>query len=189
MGGWLVYTVGHSTRGLGELCRLLESAGSRLLVDVRRWAASRRSPHFSSGSLRGACGERGIGYVHLPALGGYRRFGRDVEDMGWFRCFESEGFRAYATYLLTSPQAQRALEAVVYAALSGSRPTVMCSERVPWRCHRKVIADWLVLHGFRVVHIIEEGRLLEHTGTSCLGEMGERLGRPLTRGRSPRGRR
>ncbi len=167
----VVYTIGHSTHGLDSFLGLVEAAGSGVLVDVRRWPRSRRSPWFNREALEDAARARGILYTWIPDLGGYRSFGRDVEDRGLFRCFESEGFRAYATYLVLDPRPRRALEQIVYAAASRARPTVMCSEGLPWRCHRKIIADWLLAHGFRVVHILPDGSHAPHEGTRCLAEM------------------
>ncbi len=165
----VVYTLGHSTRGLAEILGLLQGVGSGVLVDVRRWASSKRNPEASGEALREGLSRAGVAYLHLPSLGGYRRFGRDapVEARGSFDCYESDGFNAYAAYLAASPEAMRGLEVVAYLALSCARPTVMCSERLPWRCHRKVIAEWLALKGFRVVHIIERGRLVEHRPGRC----------------------
>ncbi len=167
----LVYTVGHSSRTLGELVGLLRTFGSRVLVDVRRWPRSRRHPWLESQSLATALKESGMGYVHLEVLGGYRGFGRDVDDRGYFTsCFRSEGFRAYATYLLVSDHAKRGLELIAYLAETGCKPAVMCSEMMPWRCHRKIIADWLITHGFKVFHIIDGERVIEHKGTSCYAD-------------------
>lgn len=162
----LVYTIGHSSRSLEEFLEALLSLGIKLLVDVRRWPSSRRYPHFNRGNLESALSRHGIKYLWVPELGGYRRFGVDVEDRGIATCFESEGFRAYATYILTSPTAEEALLRLEELA-RGSRTAIMCSERVPWRCHRKIIADWLLSRGFRVIHIIELGRLVEHRPTRC----------------------
>ena len=162
----IVYTVGHSSRGLDELLSLLEHLGIEFIVDVRRWPTSRKYPHFNRRSLEEALSKRRIMYAWMPELGGYRRFGVEVEDIGIARCFESEGFRAYATYILTSPEAKEALERLERLARR-HRVAVMCSERIPWRCHRKIISDWLLSRGFRVVHIIDRERLVDHKPTRC----------------------
>ncbi|GBF08288.1 conserved hypothetical protein [Aeropyrum pernix] len=173
MGGE-VYTLGHGSRGLGEIGDLVESVGSRVVVDVRRWPRSRRHPWASRDALEGFLRGRGVAYIHLLALGGYRSFGRDVDPSlrALFSCFESEGFNAYAAYLASSPAAWRGLEVIVYLAEAGARPVVMCSERLPWRCHRKVVADWLYARGFRVLHILDRGSIVEHRGTRCASMLG-----------------
>ena len=163
----VVYTVGHSTRSLEGFCSVIRGFGVDLVVDVRRWAGSRRFPHFSRFVLEAECLRRGVRYLWLPVLGGYR-------GGGGLGCFKSPGFDAYALYLL-SPEASRGLEVIVYEVLGGGVPVLMCAERLPWRCHRKILADWLVLHGFRVMHIIDEGTVVEHSGTRCIGALREAL--------------
>jgi uncharacterized protein (DUF488 family) len=166
--------LGYDARSLSETLELIKSSGSRSVADIRRWAKSRRRPEYSSDNLNRVFRENNINYVHVPTLGGYRRFGVDVADRGLFNCFESESFRAYATYLLSSPQAMRGLEILWYLIPGGL--TVLCTERLPWRCHRKIVADWLVLHGIRVYHVLDSERVLEHRGTKCIGEMARLLG-------------
>ncbi len=164
----MVYTLGHSTRSIGEIVSLLESRSSRVLVDVRRWASSRKSPWLSRETLSRELSRRGIRYIHAPALGGYRSFGRDAPRSleKKLTCFKSKGFNAYTAYLLTSPQGWRTLEPVVYTALAGVKPTLMCSERLPWRCHRKIVSDVLKALGFKVIHILGSEEV-EHEGTAC----------------------
>ncbi|WP_158318599.1 DUF488 family protein [Aeropyrum camini] len=173
------YTLGHGSRSLEEIAGLAGSVGSRVVVDVRRWPRSRRYPWLSRESLEGFLRGRGLAYIHLPFLGGYRSFGRDVDPSlrSSFSCFESEGFNAYAAYLASSPAAWRGLEVIAYLAEAGARPVVMCSERLPWRCHRKVIADWLYNRGFKVFHVLERGRVVEHGGTRCVEMLSPRPGR------------
>ena len=169
----LVYTVGYGGRGLEELLELLERVGVVRVVDVRRWVKSSRRPEFAGDNLARVLAERGLGYAWLPELGGYRRFGVDVEDLGIARCFESEGFRAYATYITTRPEVKphlARLEQLVSEALSA----LLCKERVPWACHRKILSDYLVARGFRVLHILDADRVVEHKLSSCAAvERGE----------------
>lgn len=162
----VVYTVGHSSRSFEEFLGALTPLHVELVVDVRRWPSSRRYPHFNRDNLEHSLPRHGVKYLWIPELGGYRRFGVDVEDRGVATCFESEGFRAYATYILVSPAARRALWRLEGLARS-FKTAIMCSERVPWRCHRKILADWLLSRGFRVVHIIDPGRLVGHRFTRC----------------------
>lgn len=152
-----VYTVGHSTRSTEELLALLEENGVELLVDVRRYPASRRHPHFGREPLARAVEAAGLAYRHEEALGG-RRGPPDPEspNAGW----RSEGFRAYADHL-HSEEARAALGRLRSAA-EDRTAAVMCAEAVPWRCHRQLIADWLVAGGWEVRHILAPGRTDPH---------------------------
>ncbi|MCE4627591.1 MAG: DUF488 domain-containing protein [Desulfurococcales archaeon] len=173
----VIYTLGHSTRRLGEVLRILRRAGATTVVDVRRWPSSRRSPWFSRESLERALPAEGIKYVWLgEELGGYRRLGRDVpEGVPLPDCYESEGFKAYAAYILTSPRAQRALGLIEDLARR-SPVVILCSEKLPWRCHRKIIAEVLSHRGHRVVHIIDEDRLVPHKPSECMKKYIEKMG-------------
>jgi len=161
-----VYTIGHSNRGLGELIELLESEGVELVYDVRRFPGSRAAPHFSREVLSIELGRVGLKYVWDERLGGYRRFGRDVEDVGIGRCFKSEGFRAYATYMIKNSEARRACRELASIA-EGVTTAIMCREKIPWRCHRKILSDYMVSRGFMVIHIIERGWRAAHRLTKC----------------------
>ncbi len=174
-----VYTLGHANRSLEELCRIVESLGAGLVVDVRRWPRSRRNPQFTREALEAACRERGIAYTWIPLLGGYRKPGPGAPT-----CFRSPGFNAYLQHIARG-EAQAALEQIVYPAMHGIVVVVLCAELHPWRCHRKIIADWLLIHGIRVIHVIDKSQHIEHQGTRCL----ETLKRLLAKARSPPGNR
>jgi uncharacterized protein (DUF488 family) len=151
-----VYTVGHSTRSAAEFLALLQGAGVACLVDVRRYAASRRYPHFNRENLHVALRAAGIDYVHMPALGGRRTSSADSPNRFW----RSASFRAYADYM-SDPEFQAAfleLEALARA----SATAIMCAEAVPWRCHRQLIADALTARGWQVFHILNPGKLDRH---------------------------
>jgi len=169
----LVYTVGYGGRSLEELLELLERTGVVRVVDVRRWTKSARRPEFAGENLARALAERGLSYAWLPELGGYRRFGVDVEDLGLAKCFESEGFRAYATYITTRQDVRQHL-ARLEQLVSEARSALLCRERVPWACHRKILSDYLVARGFKVLHILDAGRVVEHRPSRCaVAEGGE----------------
>jgi len=171
----VVYTLGHSTRSLGEVLAIVRRRGVELVVDVRRWPTSRRRPWFSKEALRAALEGVGVEYRWMgDVLGGYRRFGVDVEDTGGASCFESEGFRAYAIYLTMNPEAVRAMRILEEQALR-KVTLILCSERLPWRCHRKIIADWLVLRGFRVIHVIDDDREIPHKPSKCARSEGGKV--------------
>jgi len=164
----LVYTLGHSSRSIEEVIYLLRYFNVKLVVDVRRWPKSRRYPWFNMERLREALGSEGMDYLWLGReLGGYRRFGVDVDDSGVATCFKSTGFRAYAIYLTSNSEAIKAMERLEELAAT-TRLALFCSERLPWRCHRKIISDWLVMRGFKVLHIIDVNRVVEHKPSKCV---------------------
>lgn len=152
-------TVGHSTRTAAELIELLEAHGADAVVDVRKMPRSKRNPQFNVDALPDELKEHGIGYLHLPSLGGLRRPRSDSPNTGW----RNESFRGYADYMDT-PEFREGLEEIVRLRGEG-RPCLMCAEAVPWRCHRRLIADALLARGFAVGHILSESRLQPHTLT------------------------
>lgn len=154
-----IYTIGHSTRAIEEFLTLLEAARIERLVDVRRFPGSRRHPQFNREALAETLGSAGIEYLHRPSLGGRRRAARDAPPSAW----RNEGFRGYAEYMHT-PEFHQALDELV--ALGRERSTViMCSEAVPWRCHRNLISDALYARGVTVEHILD-GKISPHSLTS-----------------------
>jgi len=154
--GTTVYTVGHSTRAIGELVALLREAGVRLLLDVRRFPVSRRYPHFSGPALRASLAEAGIGYCHEVDLGGHREPRSDSPNTAW----RAAAFRGYADHMAT-PRFADALGRLEEAA--AARPTaILCAEADPTRCHRQLIADVLAARGARVVHLLGPGQVQAH---------------------------
>ncbi len=149
-----IHTLGHSTRSQEALVALLQEAGVELLVDVRSYPRSRRNPQFDAEALAAALGRAGIGYAHLKALGGRRGPAKDAApspNAAW----REAGFRNYADYALT-PAFQAGLADLRAAARA--RPTaIMCAEALWWRCHRRIIADYLLAVGEEVVHILGPG--------------------------------
>ena len=152
----MIYTIGHSTRELGEFLGLLAAHRVMQVVDVRRYPASRRHPQFARDALAAALQESGVGYHHEPALGGRRAARRDSANTAW----RSAGFRGYADYMET-PAFEDALARL--RELARARPTaILCAEAVPWRCHRQLIADALVARGEEVGHILDVTRVDPH---------------------------
>ena len=143
----LVLTVGHSTRSLEELISLLHHHDVELLVDVRSVPASRRMPHFARASLERSLPRHGIGYMHMPALGGLRKPKPDSINTGW----RNVSFRGYADYMQDGDFAQALVELERLAATR--RVAIMCAEAVPWKCHRSLISDALIVRGHEVRHI------------------------------------
>ena len=151
-------TFGHGTATAEEIVDLLDGAHVARVVDVRRFPGSRRNPHVASAELERWLPAAGILYRWEPRLGGRRRVPAEAEtaDPWW----EVEAFRAYAAHTRT-PEFREALGEVL--ANAGPRTAVMCSESVWWRCHRRLIADVVVmLHQRPVLHLGHEGRLTEH---------------------------
>ena len=153
----MIYTVGHSTRELEDFLRLLAAHGVGQVVDVRRYPASRRHPHFARDALAAALQAVGVAYHHEGDLGGRRTARPDSANTAW----RSAAFRGYADYMNTDAF-QQALGRVV--ELARARPTtLLCAEAVPWRCHRQLIADALVARGESVSHILSPARRDPHT--------------------------
>jgi uncharacterized protein (DUF488 family) len=145
--GFCLWTIGHSTRSLDEFLALLRAHDITRVVDVRRFPGSRRYPHFNSDTLSRALDNAGIGYTHMPELGGRRTPRPDSPHTGW----RNAAFRGYADYMDTSEFVEAADKLAELA--KHDRVVVMCSEAVWWRCHRSMIADYFVAHGWRVMHI------------------------------------
>ena len=146
-----IYTIGHSTRSLADFLGLLERSHVERLIDVRAFPGSRRHPHFSKEALARSLPEHGIEYLHRPALGGRRRPRPNASPTAW----RNEGFRGYADYMRT-PEFHHALDELIERARE-RRTVIMCSEAVPWRCHRMLISDALHARGVTVEHILDSG--------------------------------
>jgi uncharacterized protein (DUF488 family) len=151
----MIYTIGHSTRSVAELIARLREAGVDLLVDVRTVPRSRFNPQFNVDALPEALGAAGIGYRHFAALGGlrHRPKGAPPSPNG---SWQNEAFQAYADYALTV-QFRAALGELRRLA-QDHVCAIMCAEAVWWRCHRRIVADYLVANGESVLHIMGEGK-------------------------------
>lgn len=151
---------------------LLRRHGVATLVDVRSVPGSRRHPHYRRETLAATLAELGFRYVHLPGLGGLRRPRRDSPNLGW----EHPSFRGFADYMQTAAF-ERALEELM-ALARGERVAVMCAEAVPWRCHRSLIADALLVRGVSVEHVLDGERRQEHRLTPWARVVGTRITYP-----------
>jgi uncharacterized protein (DUF488 family) len=157
------YTIGHSTRSVTDLVHLLQENGVSLLVDVRTVPRSRTNPQFNADSLLGNLEPYRIGYRHIAKLGGLR--GRRKGAAPSANTFwENDSFRNYADYTATSDFRDGLAE---LSSLGRSHVcAIMCAEAVWWRCHRRIIADYLLAAGEKVFHIlaprkIEPARITE----------------------------
>jgi uncharacterized protein (DUF488 family) len=155
-----IWTLGHSTRPIDEFIGLLRAHQISLLVDVRTVPRSRYNPQFNTDTLAQALRDAGLRYRHLPELGGLRKPKKDSINNGW----RNASFRGYADYMQTG-EFLNALEELM--AESQLQPTaIMCAEAVPWRCHRSLIADALVIRGWDSRHIMSETKVDLHKLTS-----------------------
>lgn len=152
-----IYTFGHSTRAAADFVSVLRGYGITLVADVRRFPGSRRHPQFGSDALSELLRQNGLAYRHFEALGG-RRSGSppDSPNVGW----QNRSFRAYADYALTDAF-QAELDKLIELAES-EIVVLVCSEAVFWRCHRRIIADWLLARGCEVVDIYDARRADAH---------------------------
>lgn len=151
-----IFTIGHSTRTLGELIGLLREAGVDLLVDVRSFPRSRANPQFNIEALPAALAAAGVDYRHVKDLGGRRGrqdLGRPSPNGFW----RSASFRNYADFALTPPF--RAALAELLGLGRKHTCAIMCAEAAWQRCHRQIIADWLLAAGVDVRHIVDAGRI------------------------------
>jgi uncharacterized protein (DUF488 family) len=149
-----IYTIGHSTRSFEAFCAALRSAGVDCVADVRRFPRSRRHPHFNAEALAETLPPAGIAYRPLPELGGRR--GRRPDGPSHNTLWREEPFRNYADYAETA-EFHDALGSLI--ALGRERTVaIMCAEAVWWRCHRRIIADYLLASGEAVTHILDLGK-------------------------------
>lgn len=155
-----VVTVGHGTLSADEFAAVVRARGTSLVVDVRRFPGSRRHPHFGRDEMAAWLPDHGLGYQWMPALGGRRRPAPDSRNVG----LRNDQFRAYADHM-ASPEFGAAVDDLL--ALAGAHAVaVMCAEGVWWRCHRRLLADHLVLvRQVRVEHLFHDGRLVDHPPT------------------------
>ena len=150
------FTIGHSTHSIAEFVGMLSGPGVRQVIDVRKMPMSRSNPQFNRDALAAALAPAGIGYDHIAALGGLRGKAPDLPpDLNGL--WTNPSFHNYADYALSTAfhDGLGALRAI------GHRQTcaVMCSEAVWWRCHRRIIADYLIASGETVFHIMSADRL------------------------------
>jgi len=147
----VIHTVGHSTRTSEALIELLDAHSIELLIDVRRWPASRRCPQFNREPLGASLKARSIDYLWRGDLGGFRKAAADSPNTGW----RVATFRAYADFMLSEEFERIMTELVTLAELR--RVALMCAEAVPWRCHRQLLADACLVRGWSVRHIMDDG--------------------------------
>ena len=167
-----VFTLGHSTLPIERFMSVLQIYGIEQLVDIRTIPRSRHNPQFNDTALAKSLTAQHLEYLHFRALGGLRRARKDSPNTGW----RNEAFRGYADYMQTG-EFRDALEALIQ--MSGQkRVAIMCAEAVPWRCHRSLVADALIVRGVPVVEILSESSYRMHTLTPFAHVEGVRITYP-----------
>lgn len=157
----MIFTVGHSTHPIQEFIKMLSGNQIKLLVDVRHYPGSRYCPQFNKERLKKSLAKSKIRYIHMEELGGRRRPDKTSDlNAGW----KSHQFRGYADYMQT-PEFKDALKKLMELGKS-KRTAIMCAEALPWRCHRSLIADALLVRGFSVQDIFTPTVTKTHKMTS-----------------------
>lgn len=151
-----LWTIGHSTRDWDDFVALLREVGIECVVDVRRFAGSRRNPQYSPIAMAPALQAAEIDYLSMPEFGGRRAPHADSPNGAW----RVAAFRGYADYMAT-PEFELAREHLMQLARE-RRCAVMCAEAVWWRCHRRLIADDFIARGWQVLHLMTKGRVEPH---------------------------
>ena len=165
-----IFTIGHSNRSIEEFIELLEENKIELLADVRSIPMSRHNPQFNKTALQASLHHYDIDYIQIAALGGRRgRSNKNSHNTAW----EHSSFRNYADYAETEPF-REGLAALTELARK-KRTAYMCAEAVWWRCHRRIITDYLLSEGWKVRHIMAPGK-------TTVAEMNE-MARPQKDGR------
>lgn len=152
----VILTIGHSTRTLGEFVELLKAYDVNLVIDVRSVPRSRHNPQFNKETFPDVLKLLNIKYIHIPEIGGLRRPKRNSVNTAW----RNKTFRGYADYMQTKEFTEQLLKIVAFAR--ENHLALMCAEALPWRCHRLLIADALVVRNIEVEHIISKDSAIRH---------------------------
>jgi uncharacterized protein (DUF488 family) len=155
-----VFTIGHSTHPLDLFVSILRSFDIDLVVDIRTVPRSRHNPQFNKETLPAGLARHGIGYLHMAGLGGLRKARPDSLNQGW----HNASFRGFADYMQTV-EFRSNLNELIDMRVEHDL-VLMCAEVLPWRCHRSLVADALLVRGVQVHHILKEGKDQEHRLTS-----------------------
>ena len=168
-----IFTIGHSTRTLDEFVDLLEAYGVTLVVDVRSVPRSRHNPQFNKETLPDSLKLAGVKYVHMPDIGGLRRAKPDSVNTAW----KNKSFRGYADYMQTKEFTEQLLNLIAFAR--ENTVAIMCAEAVPWRCHRSLISDALVVRQVNVKHILTKDNAITHRLSEWAKVEGTKITYPL----------
>ena len=168
----VVLTIGHSTRSIEDFTELLRAHRVQLIVDIRTIPRSRRNPQFNEDTLAASLRKSGIIYVRLKELGGLRRPRKDSQNIGW----RNLSFRGFADYMQT-PDFEAGINELIRLARDRT-VAIMCAEALPWRCHRSLVADALLVRGIQVEHIMTLKKRTEHSMTKWARVDGKQITYP-----------
>lgn len=164
-----IFTIGHSTHPIEEFIGILKTYDIKTLVDIRTIPRSRHNPQFSQEHLAEALESSGIVYRYMKDLGGLRHAKKGSPNMGW----RNASFRGYADYMQT-PEFQRAVKELI-ALGETSRTAIMCAEAVPWRCHRSLVGDALLVRHMHVQDIMSAHKSSPHRLTKFAQVKGKKI--------------
>lgn len=167
-----IFTIGHSTRPIEEFVELLKKNGIEQLIDIRTIPRSRHNPQYEQTAMENSLPENGISYDYMKELGGLRSKAKHSVNMGW----HNTSFRNYADYMQTETFVT-GIETLIKKAKEKTT-AIMCAEAVPWRCHRSLVGDALVVRGVRVRDIMSETSTKDHTLTSFAAVKGTTITYP-----------
>lgn len=167
-----IYTIGHSTRSIDEFALLLKAYGVTQLVDIRSVPGSRHNPQYGQKALEESLKSRGFNYTYLKKLGGWRRGPSDEKNAGW----RNQSFRSYADYMQTD-DFKAGINQLINIAQKSST-AIMCAEAVPWRCHRSLVGDGLLVRDIEVRDIMSLTNSPNHTLTSFASVQGSEITYP-----------
>lgn len=168
----VVFTIGHSTRTIPEFIEIIKAYKIKKVVDIRTIPKSRHNPQFNEDTLTESLKAAKIGYLHMKGLGGLRHALKVSLNMAW----RNASFRGFADYMQTG-EFEENLEELIEAAKIRST-VIMCAEAVPWRCHRSLVGDALLIRGVQVKHIMSAGSSRDHTLTPWAKVMGTKITYP-----------
>jgi uncharacterized protein (DUF488 family) len=168
------YSIGHSTRKIEDFLKTLSAYEINFLADIRKIPMSARNPQFSRNSLEKTLESNKIQYNHFIGLGGLRQPNKETtENSGW----RNSSFRGYADYMLTE-EFEKNLQVLINVA-EKNHLVFMCAEVLPWKCHRSLLSDALVVRGFEVIEIFDETHSREHVITNWARVEGTKISYPI----------
>ncbi len=168
----VVFTIGHSTRPTAEFIQILKAFNIEKVVDVRTIPKSGHNPQFNGDELNESLKAEHIGYLHMKELGGLRHPKRDSPNTAW----KNASFRGFADYMQTG-EFEEGLAKLLLVA-EKEKTAIMCAEALPWRCHRSLIGDALLVRGVEVRHIMGAGPDREHAMTPWAKVKGKKITYP-----------
>jgi uncharacterized protein (DUF488 family) len=172
-----VFTIGHSTRTIADFVTLLRAGQVQLVVDIRRMPRSRTNPQYNIDALPGALAPYQIGHMRIAELGGLRKKLDIPPETNGF--WTNRSFHNYADYALTD-EFQRGFDGLLQVS-ARQRAAIMCAEAVWWRCHRRIVADYLIAAGRTVYHLMGTDGVQPATLTAGAVRAGGRLHYPAVK--------